>query len=335
MSGTQAVVISMTFSAVALVFVLLRCTSRVFFVGRVLKEDILICVAMVWSFGLSGAIVAERRNGMGEHIYNVSPERLERMLQAFYASVIVYNLGLVFAKCSICCQFLSFFKERKYRITAWCLIAFFAAYGLAAVMVSCFACTPVRYFWNKSIPGGKCIKFEIWWFFNAALCIVSDFLLCILPLPMLRTLNIPRKQKYSLLAVFAVGGFVGIVAILRLHAVYVISNSSDTTHDNVAAAYWSSVELNTGIICACMPTIRPIIAKMFPTWLGTAPRRSTAETIPPYHSHQGRARSTQLTTRSTMDEMTFCTVHDAVKCHIDHDGSHNDQSTDHSARDDV
>ncbi|KAK5218125.1 hypothetical protein LTR47_011777 [Exophiala xenobiotica] len=90
---------------------------------------------------------------------------------------------------------------------------------------------------------------------------------------MLKTLNIPRKQKYSLLAVFAVGGFVCIVAILRLHAVYVISNSSDPTYDNVAAAYWSSIELNTGIICASLPTIRPIIAKIFPTWLGSAPRR--------------------------------------------------------------
>ncbi|KAK5464522.1 hypothetical protein LTR55_011735 [Exophiala xenobiotica] len=86
---------------------------------------------------------------------------------------------------------------------------------------------------------------------------------------MLKTLNIPRKQKYSLLAVFAVGGFVCIVAILRLHAVYVISNSSDPTYDNVAAAYWSSIELNTSIICASLPTIRPIIAKIFPTWLGS------------------------------------------------------------------
>jgi len=56
MSGTQAVGISMTFSAVALVFVLFRCTSSILFVGRVLKEDMLICVAMLWSFGLSGAI---------------------------------------------------------------------------------------------------------------------------------------------------------------------------------------------------------------------------------------------------------------------------------------
>ncbi|KAK7906159.1 hypothetical protein LTR67_000885 [Exophiala xenobiotica] len=335
MSGTQAVVISMTFSAVALVFILLRCTSRIFFVGRVLKEDILICVAMVWSFGLSGAIEVERQNGMGEHISTVSPERFERMLQAFYASVIVYNLGLTFAKCSISCQFLSFFRERKYRITAWFLIGFFATYGLVTLIVSTLACTPVRYFWNRSIPGGKCITFEIWWFFNAAVCIVSDFVLCILPLPMLKTLNIPRKQKYSLLAVFAVGGFVCIVAILRLHAIYVISKSSDPTYDNVAAAYWSSIELNTGIICASMPTIRPIIARIFPTCFGSAPRRSTVETVPAYHSHQGATRPTQLTTRSTMDEMTFCTVHDMVKCHFDHDGSIDDQSTNRSANNDV
>ncbi|KIW42998.1 uncharacterized protein PV06_06487 [Exophiala oligosperma] len=273
MSGTQAVGNSMTFSAVALVFVLLRCTSRIFFVGRVLKEDMLICVAMLWSFGFSSSIEVERQNGMGDHISNVSPERLERMLQGFYASVIVYNLGLAFAKCSISCQFLSLFKERKYRISAWFLIAFFAAYDLVTLMVSIFSCTPVRYYWNRSLPGGGCIRFETWWFFSASFCIVSDFVLCILPLPMLKSLHIPRKQKYSLLAVFAVGGFVCIVAILRLHAVYVISSSPDPTYGNVAAAYWSSIELNTGIICASLPTIRPIIAKIFPTWLGSAPHR--------------------------------------------------------------
>ncbi|KAK6364291.1 hypothetical protein LTS17_012367 [Exophiala oligosperma] len=66
---------------------------------------------------------------------------------------------------------------------------------------------------------------------------------------MLKTLNIPRKQKYSLLAVFAVGGL--------LQCVYCGDPTStcglryqqflDPTYDNVAAAYWSSIELNTGI----------------------------------------------------------------------------------------
>jgi hypothetical protein len=39
--------------------------------------------------------------------------------------------------------------------------------------------------------------------------------------------------------------------------------------DNVGAATWSAVECNTGIICACLPTLRPLISKILPSFLST------------------------------------------------------------------
>src|SRR5271155_524357 len=53
-------------------------------------------------------------------------------------------------------------------------------------------------------------------------------------------------------------------SILRLHSLYVISRSDDVTWDNVGAATWSSVELNVGIMCACLPTLRPLMNRLFP-----------------------------------------------------------------------
>lgn len=49
-----------------------------------------------------------------------------------------------------------------------------------------------------------------------------------------------------------------------------------TTDDNVAAASWSAVECNVGIICACLPTLRPLISRMMPRLLSTLSGTDTA-----------------------------------------------------------
>jgi hypothetical protein len=36
------------------------------------------------------------------------------------------------------------------------------------------------------------------------------------------------------------------------------------TDDNVGAASWSVVECNTAIICACLPSLKPLISKVLP-----------------------------------------------------------------------
>jgi hypothetical protein len=55
-----------------------------------------------------------------------------------------------------------------------------------------------------------------------------------------------------------------IVSILRLQSLVSISNSTDPTYDNPAAATWSSVEINVGIICSCLPLLRPLFNRFLP-----------------------------------------------------------------------
>lgn len=55
-----------------------------------------------------------------------------------------------------------------------------------------------------------------------------------------------------------------IASCLRLHALYIVSISQDITWDNPGTATWSSMELNIGIICASLPTLRALLAKHFP-----------------------------------------------------------------------
>ncbi|KKA20690.1 hypothetical protein T310_5272 [Rasamsonia emersonii CBS 393.64] len=60
-----------------------------------------------------------------------------------------------------------------------------------------------------------------------------------------------------------------ITSIIRLVSLKVIADSSDPTYDNVGAATWSSIECNTGIICACLPTLRPLISRILPRFLSS------------------------------------------------------------------
>lgn len=68
-----------------------------------------------------------------------------------------------------------------------------------------FMCTPIRYFWNTSIAG-KCMNEMAVWFANAAINIVTDIAVFLLPMPALKQLQLPARQKYGLMGVFALGG---------------------------------------------------------------------------------------------------------------------------------
>lgn len=61
-----------------------------------------------------------------------------------------------------------------------------------------------------------------------------------------------------------------IISILRLHSLYDASRSSDLTWDNAHSATWSCVEINVGISCASLPTLKACISRFFPRVFHTA-----------------------------------------------------------------
>ena len=42
------------------------------------------------------------------------------------------------------------------------------------------------------------------------------------------------------------------------------------TGTNVAAGYWSGIESNCSVICASLPTLRPLVSRFIPKLLGTS-----------------------------------------------------------------
>jgi len=71
-----------------------------------------------------------------------------------------------------------------------------------------------------------------------------------------------------------------LVSVLRLVYIYPISHSPDITWDAPLATIWSCVEVNTAILCSCVPTMKSIVQRCFPMLLDTIRTRPVTEIVP-------------------------------------------------------
>src|SRR5690348_4722249 len=63
---------------------------------------------------------------------------------------------------------------------------------------------------------------------------------------------------------------VTVVSMLRLRSLITFAASTNPTWDQWDVAHWSTVEINVGIICACMPTFRTLLANALPKVFGSS-----------------------------------------------------------------
>ena len=72
------------------------------------------------------------------------------------------------------------------------LVTVFVWVHMAVVI---FQCTPVKYFWDKTIPGGHCIKQNESYFVDSTIAMVFVLVIVFLPIPMLWNLQMPLGKK--------------------------------------------------------------------------------------------------------------------------------------------
>jgi hypothetical protein len=84
-------------------------------------------------------------------------------------------------------------------------MAIVIGYNLGSALVNLFSCNPIAKSWDLSITSGSCINRPIFYFANAGLNIGTDFIMIVLPVPMLWNLRLPMRQKAGLVGIFMAG----------------------------------------------------------------------------------------------------------------------------------
>ncbi|KAI9831460.1 MAG: hypothetical protein M1819_005059 [Sarea resinae] len=196
--------------------------------------------------------------GMGLHIATLSQYQVTKILKLLMAFECVYCTAVAIVKISLLLMYCRIFPLRGFTVAAWILGSIAVAWAIAINCVSIFQCNPIRKGWLPWLPYGHCINLKKSFIGNAVPNILTDVAILSMPIPQVWKLNATTAQRVSIICVFLLGTFVLFASIYRFVTVFNF-NPEDVSWTLAKACTWCVVEVASGIISTCLPTLRPLL----------------------------------------------------------------------------
>lgn len=165
------------------------------------------------------------------------------------------------------------------RMCSWVVLAIVNVAGFILTGMNIKQCKPFEAAFSAYPGTPQCFPMLTEYICSAPVNVVTDLAILVLPIPVLTGMRLPKRQKCILVCTFSLGIFVTVVDVVRIYYLQQAIASAPThsssdpeasfgAHDfhwNASLAYmWSAVEVNTGLICACIPTLKPLLLKVLP-----------------------------------------------------------------------
>ena len=202
---------------------------------------------------------------------------------------IIYCPIIVLVKVSILLQYVTFFVVHRWNlfhilihILLWINVVFYTIDTFLVI----FECDPRAKVWDDSIPG-HCFSLHQLGVSSGVINVISDFAILLLPLRRIWQLQMRWTKKWRFLAVFAVGFFGCIAAVLRLvYSIQLTEFSANASPEQQLVTdkkgLWGFAEIALGIIAGCMPVLPRFFKQSLFTnlssgsWTGRKNRRESS-----------------------------------------------------------
>ncbi|TKX22096.1 hypothetical protein C1H76_5729 [Elsinoe australis] len=256
---------SLLFCIVTFLVVTARIYTRANQRLQIQADDWIIIVATLCAEALGVLMLLCSAGGFGKHIADLEPPVIRQTLKYFFISQVVYKMSISFTKLSILLFYRRlFYIHARFRMACNILMAVVVGWIFAAFFATVFQCTPVAFAYDKKVGGGKghCINLTASWYSNAVFNITSDFVITLLPMPVISSLQMRTREKVMLCALFALGFLVCGTSILRATTINLAGSQSDRTWETVDSSMWSVCEANLAIIGSCMPILKKPITRI-------------------------------------------------------------------------
>ena len=156
------------------------------------------------------------------------------------------------------------------------------AAGIALTFLNVFQCRPVGAAFNTTPTGSAgCVDILGVYLSSAPVNISTDLAIFFLPMPVLTAMQLPKKQKIILVITFGFGVFVAAVDVIRIAYLQeaAATRLKDVTQEQQSSRnseqtdfpwyaslsyMWSAVEVNVGIMCGCVPGLKPLVSRFLP-----------------------------------------------------------------------
>ncbi|KAK5996634.1 hypothetical protein PT974_01971 [Cladobotryum mycophilum] len=246
-----------------------RLYTKAVFVGKLQIDDAFLILAWVVCMATIVLCLHMFATGSGGvHGWEISIHKYDIYMMDVFLAAFIYIIGGSLAKVSLLIFYFRLSPQTWFMVAIWSTIVFITGYTVGIFFALIFACNPIAKSWDVRITGGECINRASLYIATAAVNIISDVIIFILPLPVIVRLQIPRRQKIGLLLIFVLGSLTIVTSIVRVTILPQMLTSLDQTWVISWASVWIIVEANLIIMCASLPTIRKFLKHVAPRLVG-------------------------------------------------------------------
>jgi hypothetical protein len=169
------------------------------------------------------------KHGEGYHAWDMTSHQYEEVLKWLYASSVVYCPAAYFTKVTLLLLIARVYaiEQRVARATyifIWALLIIYIPIQIMKIAI----CNPIRSYWVHDIKG-QCLPQRKIFLADAALAIVTDLAILVIPVIMTVKLHMRVRKKVKIMCLLGAGGVAIAVTIWRLVALVDFQHSTDTT----------------------------------------------------------------------------------------------------------
>ncbi|KAK1624632.1 hypothetical protein BDP81DRAFT_464405 [Colletotrichum phormii] len=273
--------------ALCTIFIASRIASRLWVTRKWFLDDTLILIAWLFSTALCVvySITATTPSLLGAPSPSASTTTdtdANPYIMRTYLGLIYYQITLCLAKLSILALYLRVFASSsrpRERLLARAAVVFVLLYTLPLLLMSFLQCNPVQgQFFSRPTP--VCFRFPDLLITSASLHSATDAWLVAMVVPSVARLDLPRRQKIALAVVMSLSVLVIVASMVRLqlslHLHY--RPTDDAGVRNTLGFFVMTVlECDLALICASAPTLRPLLARLFPSIIMNSAKRRSLE----------------------------------------------------------
>ncbi|KAI9649568.1 hypothetical protein NHQ30_002148 [Ciborinia camelliae] len=194
----------------------------------------------------------------GKHQWDVRLKDFEIFLYGTYITSISFGLAILSIKISILLQYIRIFTAGTRDLMFWsshALMWINVVFYVTLLFMTIFICTPISKFWNVLDTTGHCLDMSHVFIATGTANTISDFLIILLPQPIIWKLQMSFKEHVGVSAIFSTGLLACIASMVRLFISLKLLKSDDVAWWNSIMCIPSYVELGAGIFTSCLPTL--------------------------------------------------------------------------------
>ncbi|KAL7940799.1 GPCR, PTH11-type [Trichoderma barbatum] len=266
-------VVTIVFTVLSSFIVILRFYVRVS-LGLFSVEDWLMLAGWLINLGHNASVIVLSYSGIGSHddVITVGMQFHMGLWTIIWQFLYVLDGALI--KSSIIWTLFRLAKglNKVYTRILWALFALGWIVWQISWPVAIFQCKPVSAAWGE--PGdctsGQTVILNVSYFVSAA-NIFTDFSTSIVPIFLLRHVQLPKKLKIITIGILSLGVLASVATIIRISYTWAYTATSERYYTIAKIVMLTVLECDLGIIAGSMPMLRHLLRIIAPS-LGNTDR---------------------------------------------------------------